>query len=699
MSLTEVSKASSEEEEEIQKQIFKAIDDYDDIIFNAGAGSGKTHALIESLKYIIQNNSDRLVKHNQNIICITYTNVAVNEISGRLGNSELVQISTIHAKLWEMIKSYKKELLTIHKNKIKEELSSLVYDLNTNESDKAQKTFKAFRDLSPIQQDSFREYILLKKDVFYKNTDKSAPNFKAVFSEGLTEYDNILKSVVNFKKTVRTIFKIDNYRYCLEQIDLKNENYKIVKYDQKYNTDILHRMLISHDTLLEYALIIVRKYDLLKQVLVDSYPYILIDEYQDTNKNVIEIMQLLSTHSTKIKHKIFIAYFGDTAQNIYEDGVGHKIKEIHLNLKTITKKFNRRSNSEIINVINEIRDDDIEQKSIYSDAKGGSVEFYEYDGDNKDESIDTFIDSYRKEWAISKEKKLHCLVLTNKLVAKLSGFPDIYQFFANTGFYKINFDRVGTELLSHELTKLGEIPNLFYRLINFRALLSNPSTSISKLFNEDIHSKLKFSELKILIKEFQSITGSSFEEYLKSIFIKYEESTEKSHLREIINNLINLEGVSSYNKLFNYCFEKLFPNLDSDDVDKYNDSLSTINSLFQVELSQYELWHDFINDTQKSDVIYHTYHGTKGLEFSNLIIIMENDFGRMNKNKFSSFFKNNINPDAITEEKEILKFENTKNLLYVSCSRAVNNLRILYLDSTVEFQDGIKKIFSKINEC
>ena len=78
----------------------------------------------------------------------------------------------------------------------------------------------------------------------------------------------------------------------------------------------------------EYALNIVKDYDLLKRIILDCYPYILIDEYQDTNKNVVEIMKLIEDYSKRIKRNIFIGYFGDKVQNIYDDGVGESLLQI-----------------------------------------------------------------------------------------------------------------------------------------------------------------------------------------------------------------------------------------------------------------------------------------------------------------------------------------------------------------------------------
>ena len=47
--------------------------------------------------------------------------------------------------------------------------------------------------------------------------------------------------------------------------------------------------------------------------------------------------------------------------------------------------------------------------------------------------------------------------------------------------------------------------------------------------------------------------------------------------------------------------------------------------------------------------------------------------------------------DPDTVEKHI----NTQHLLYVACSRAIKNLRVLYLDDVSEIENGIKTIFGE----
>jgi len=156
MSLSELPSNNQDQELEIQKLINAYIDKNECFVFNAGAGSGKTYALTESLRHIINRHGERLNHHNQKIMCITYTNVATNEIRERLGNTTLVRVSTIHERLWSIIKDYQKELVILHVEKLREELLRLKFDLNESSEEKEEKQFKVYRELPEDSRDEFR---------------------------------------------------------------------------------------------------------------------------------------------------------------------------------------------------------------------------------------------------------------------------------------------------------------------------------------------------------------------------------------------------------------------------------------------------------------------------------------------------------------------------------------------------------------
>lgn len=76
----------------------------------AGAGSGKTTSLVKALDYLSKKQGEQLRRQSQQIACITYTDVAVKEIYGDVGNDSLFHVSTIHSFLWSVIKPFQSDL-------------------------------------------------------------------------------------------------------------------------------------------------------------------------------------------------------------------------------------------------------------------------------------------------------------------------------------------------------------------------------------------------------------------------------------------------------------------------------------------------------------------------------------------------------------------------------------------------------------
>lgn len=78
----------------------------------AGAGSGKTTSLVKALAHLGQTRRVELKTRGQRIACITYTEVAVKEIWGDVGNDLLFHVSTIHSFLWSVVRPFQVNLKT-----------------------------------------------------------------------------------------------------------------------------------------------------------------------------------------------------------------------------------------------------------------------------------------------------------------------------------------------------------------------------------------------------------------------------------------------------------------------------------------------------------------------------------------------------------------------------------------------------------
>jgi DNA helicase-2/ATP-dependent DNA helicase PcrA len=92
--------------QEALDSVYRCLDSGSSFRFEAGAGSGKTYALIKALEYLIEHRAATLLRQNQQIACITYTNVACDEIKERIDSHPAVHVSTIHAFCWLIIKDF-----------------------------------------------------------------------------------------------------------------------------------------------------------------------------------------------------------------------------------------------------------------------------------------------------------------------------------------------------------------------------------------------------------------------------------------------------------------------------------------------------------------------------------------------------------------------------------------------------------------
>lgn len=676
MGLSKISNEDLDNEKASLEKLFQCSGDFDSVVFNAGAGAGKTYALVKCLKYIIGLNRENLKIHNQKIACITYTNVAAENIKQQLGASDVVEVSTIHERIWNIICDQKKALLSLHVKKLKDEISDIDNQLQ-NKSD-----YTKYRALDEDSKQQFFQIMYANKKEYNKAYNLKAAEFKTSMPQEIrSQFAELISNVSKFKGLVDKLFRRKRYLDCMNSIESGEKGYKEVTYDAMYNRDRLDKMRISHDTLLEYGFELVGKYPRMRQLIIDHYPYILIDEYQDTADIVVKIMNLLDKYARKIQHELFIAYFGDSVQNIYDTGVGKKLNDLHSDLSVVSKIYNRRSYTEIINVANKVRNGEITQKSIYSDSKGGSVKLYY----GNEQDVNSFINRCAKKWEAQEEKPLHCLFATNQMVAEYSGFLKVYEAFKNAEVYQgPGYKQLNSELLSHDTIHLGKAQALLYRLMGLYTEVREPKQPLRRIFTTDEYRNMSFSDLKTVISLLQSLDGETLDDFLREIFNQYSVSKNKTY-KLIIEKIFDIDEDTSYDSVLKYLLKSLYKSWDESIETKV-----VISDLLNIKIKDLLSWFHYINRDEKKSICYHTFHSTKGLEYENVGIILGKDFG-VDRGLFETYFKNYGKADADSS----LKYEKGRNILYVAVTRTIKNLRILYIDNLEEIKSSIENVFGK----
>lgn len=92
------------------EQMYACLDGGQSFRLEAGAGAGKTYSLERALSRLIDNRGADLIRQRQQVACITYTNVAKDEIISRFQAHPAIRAETVHGFCWSLLKDFQASL-------------------------------------------------------------------------------------------------------------------------------------------------------------------------------------------------------------------------------------------------------------------------------------------------------------------------------------------------------------------------------------------------------------------------------------------------------------------------------------------------------------------------------------------------------------------------------------------------------------
>ncbi|MFM0307733.1 UvrD-helicase domain-containing protein [Paraburkholderia sp. RL17-383-BIF-A] len=92
------------------ERMYACLDDSRSFRLEAGAGAGKTYSLEKALRRLIDRRGTEFLRQRQQVGCITYTNVARDEIISRIQAHPAVRPETVHGFCWSILQDFQTTL-------------------------------------------------------------------------------------------------------------------------------------------------------------------------------------------------------------------------------------------------------------------------------------------------------------------------------------------------------------------------------------------------------------------------------------------------------------------------------------------------------------------------------------------------------------------------------------------------------------
>ncbi|MDR6669769.1 UvrD-helicase domain-containing protein [Rhizobium sp. 1399] len=414
---------------------------------------------------------------------------------------------------------------------------------------------------------------------------------------------------------------------------------------------------LNHSDVLKMSGAFLRDKKVLQRVVRDGYPFILIDESQDTNKNIVEAMFAFQAQN---RGAVALGLFGDMMQRIYPDGVANLGSNLPPDWATPVKKLNFRCPKRIITLLNKIREATDNQKQVpKSTATEGTIRMFIMPS-SMEGKPSAELDIAKKMATITGDQKwgapdqTKCLILEHKMAAKRLGFLEMFSpLYAfdpfRTGLRDGNLPCVAFFATSvAPLIEARDDKFAIMRVLNKFSPLLSPET-LREANDQKAHLKKLQNAVESLFKLFASGSAPTFLTVLQEI--------NKSRLFSIPDVLRPALAGAQFAEIDETAldWEEGLPEERSQrDV--------AVASFLAAPFSQIWLYQKYVQGLAQFD----THQGVKGLEFPRVMVVMDDSEAGGFSFKYDKLFTAGSEDDAITA--------NTRRLFYVTCSRAEHSL-------------------------
>lgn len=556
----------------------------------AGAGSGKTHTLVEALKHVCAVHGPALRLRGRRVAVVTYTKAARDEIIRRTQFDPLIAVSTIHSFAWSLVEGFDNDI----REWVRLELKANIADLIDKES-KGRLGTKASRD-----------------------------------------------RIADIASKERRLANLDTVRRFVYSPDGDNRG----------------RDSLNHSEVLKLAATFLRTKPTLQKIVRDGYPFILVDESQDTNKLIVAALFELEV---ALRGEIVIGLIGDMMQRIYGDGEPTLGQALPPEWATPIKKLNRRCPRRVIRLINKVREATDRQAQVpLSTATEGQVRLFILPSIGLDKAAAEAAICIKMaevaddpEW--TNDDAVKVLILEHHMASRRLGFETVFE-----ALSKVQVFRTG--LLNGELPLLRVFTEQVLGLIQARA----DKFAIGRIVRD--HSPLTSAEAFRSARD----EGDQLRKAQAAVdsLLALLEPGRSATVRDVARHLGETRLFPLHERI-RIALDKdaeAGPVLEADEdepLDVRSEIDAAVDAFLDAPFSEMEPYARYVAGRARFD----THQGVKGLEFERVMVIMDDTEARGFQFKYEKLFGPAGADDAVAAA--------TRRLFYVTCSRAEQSLALV----------------------
>lgn len=465
------------------------------------------------------------------------------------------------------------------------------------------------------------------------------------------------------KKTTKTyLSNVEKFEYQKERLAKAQIIEKFVYNPNGSNPEY---NALKHAEVIKISAQMILENKMLQRIIAQRYPILLIDESQDTKKELIDTFFEIQRNFADI---FTLGLLGDQKQRIYADGKENIEDSIPIGWEKPVKRMNYRCAKRIIQLANNIgKDIDIHaEQRPREDANDGLIRLFviqQREGLNKDEIEQNVMrimseQTQDAKWTtIGTEVKV--LTLEHMMAARRLGFS---RFFAP--LYKVS---------KYQMTFLqGSVSEIEF--------FTKEVLPIAESIKEDGRVALE------ILKKYSPLLSGQNTEKPYELYLKCREEAikvanlvnENGTIRVVVDEIIKSQLLTVPDVV-----RQAYMLSPSDIEDTVEEELRAWVEVMDLPINMVRSYDDYANHRSQFD----THQGVKGPEFDRVMVIIDDSEIKGFLFSYDKLFgvKDLSNVDLKNKENgKETSIERTQRLFYVTCTRAKNSLAVVMYTNNPE---------------